>query len=258
MRCAPLISLLASHGLTAGAVSWLVSITNTTPKRVIKVSLLGLARPSDNLTARATDLVLIPATASQARLSRCRDVQRVAGSISLIAAALLLEVIGHVAGSVYVVLTLDELHGKTAINVPHNMAMHEPGTWIVSFETHHSPAIALKHSSITTRWVVEIERSSIGSGERALALAEKGEVVAVKMDGMTREELVLDDEVNPLVRTVVEIYSVANKARIAVRGKSLEGWLGVVDVHATSVEEPSKDSAIIGSCEESNIASWHS
>ncbi len=60
--------------------------------------------------------------------------------------------------------SLDELQGQTIIHVPDDVAVHEPGTRVVSLEPNHRitgrlgrVGRALKHNSVTTRGVVKVQ-----------------------------------------------------------------------------------------------------
>ena len=58
----------------------------------------------------------------------------------------------------------DPLKGKAAINVPDNVAMHQPGTWVVGLEANDGVAgrstwtgRSGQHGSVTTHRVVEVQ-----------------------------------------------------------------------------------------------------
>ena len=102
--------------------------------------------------------------------------------------------------------TLDPLQRETSVNVPDDVAMHQPCAWVVSLEADDSVAWrgpwatrARQHSGITSSRIVEVE----GRHERWIpgngALAKNRHVVAMQMHGMGSKELVLDDKVHPLV-----------------------------------------------------------
>lgn len=147
---------------------------------------------------------------------------------------------------------LDPLEGETAVNVPHDMAVHQPRAWVVRLEADDGVAGGRtgaggtdQQGSVTTHWVVEVE----GAGERwvpgGASLAQNAHVVAVQMHGVRGEELVLDDEVVPLVLLGQE-DGVADAAVVGVAlSNGLEGGLRVVDIHGAVVQEPAEDEAII-------------
>lgn len=76
--------------------------------------------------------------------------------------------------------TLKVLETHTAVGVPDQMAMHDPGTWVVGLEANDSPArneslwgtTAEEQSSITADGVVEVELSNHICGENTTALAQ--------------------------------------------------------------------------------------
>lgn len=86
---------------------------------------------------------------------------------------------------------LDPLHGKTAIHVPDNMAVHEPGTWIVGLEANDGVAGraagalgAHKHCGVSAVWVVEVESRDERGVPGGGSLTQNAHVVAVKMHGV--------------------------------------------------------------------------
>lgn len=100
----------------------------------------------------------------------------------------LVAVLGHVGLGIDLVWALDELHGQTTLNVPHNVAVHEPGTWVVGLEAddgvtqRRARAATSEHDCVTTGRVDEVEGADVG--ECAEAFAEDGHVVTVQMHGV--------------------------------------------------------------------------
>lgn len=91
------------------------------------------------------------------------------------------------------------------------MAVHQPGTRVVSRVGDDKPAAGREVDDVTTRWVVESElRQMRGYIESTRALSENITVMAVKVDWMSNRRGVgslLDDPVCPLwiVRSIPEL-----------------------------------------------------
>ena len=136
--------------------------------------------------------------------------------------------------------------------MPRDVAVHKPGTWVVSFETDDCVTLAGQHRGITTRWAGEVECADQGRVEGTLALAEERKVVAVQMHWVGCEKLVLDDEVDPLVGLGNDGHVLGGRegsvgGGIGGLGKLLKSWEAGVDVHGVAVQVPAEDSAIVGS-----------
>ena len=61
-----------------------------------------------------------------------------------------------------------------------DMAMHEPGTWVIGFESDDEVAAGRKHGDVSSGWIVPLESRWIG--EVAFPGAEEVEIVAVEVD----------------------------------------------------------------------------
>ena len=143
--------------------------------------------------------------------------------------------------------------------MPRDVAMQEPGTWVVGLEADDGVTLAGQHRSVTTRWAGEVERADQGRVEGTLALAEERKVVAVQMHWVGCEELVLDDEVDPLVGLgndgdVLSGRESSVGGGVGGLGKLLESWEARVDVHGVAVQVPAEDSAIVGSCNSAELS----
>jgi len=164
--------------LTTSNVFWLVPVTEGTGSMVPEVPLLATLGSSDNR-------LLLEPSLLQARLAAELDALA-SGLEGLIGVALVLK--GCVLcplSSWNLVLSLNELQGKTTVNVPDNVAMHQPGTWIVSLKTDDSVTRGLKHCSVATRRVDEVEARCLASSESAHSCAKEREVVTVQMHRMS-------------------------------------------------------------------------
>lgn len=149
-----------------------------------------------------------------------------------------------------VVRAFNELHGKTAIKMPRDVAMHEPGSWVVSLEANDGisgrlarASTTLQHDSVAAHGVREVQRACLSRAEVALALTKDGHIMAVDVHRMGDKELVLDDEINPLV-LLCEGDSIADGV-VRSSGQGLEGWVVEIDVNDSIVEKPLEDGAII-------------
>ena len=80
---------------------------------------------------------------------------------------------------------LEELQREALADVPADMAVHQPGTWVVGFESDDGPAGAGEHGDVAAGRVFEVEQVHHAGGvEGAVAGAQEGEVVAVEMHWM--------------------------------------------------------------------------
>lgn len=138
--------------------------------------------------------------------------------VSLVCLALILERGAVVVfGSIDGFRLLQELKTHTAIGMPDQVTMHEPGTWIVGFESNDGPPrneslrgpSTEKEDSIAADWVVKTQLANHVTGEDASSLSQDGEIVSVKMHGVRGLEIVLDHKVNPVVGRAIEDGSVA-------------------------------------------------
>jgi len=86
-------------------------------------------------------------------------------------------------GAGNLVLALEELHAEALTGVPCDMAMHDPGAWVISREGDEEIATRGKSCSVAASGIVEGEAVG-GAVPDAGALADDVEVVAVQMDGM--------------------------------------------------------------------------
>ena len=77
---------------------------------------------------------------------------------------------------------LQELCAETQPNVPCDMAMHQPRTWIVSDESQHQVPSGRQHSHVAAWRVIVVERLRIVEDTRPGA--KHVEVVAVQVDGV--------------------------------------------------------------------------
>ena len=211
-----------------------------------------LARTGQHLIRKHALTLLQPALTAGERLTAV-------GEIARHGLALLLEAgLAHVRLGRDVVRALDPLEGEAAVDVPHDVAVHEPRAWVVRLEADNGVARraagaagADEHGSVAAHWVVEVE----GGDERWVpgggALAEEGEVVAVQMHGMRGEELVLDHKVVPFVG-LAEVDGVGDEGGVGGGGaaglsEGLESGLRVVDVDGAVVEEPAEDVTVVRS-----------
>ena len=123
--------------------------------------------------------------------------------VRLVAGTLLLELSAVVVLDLSGALEVLETH--TTVSVPDQVAMHNPGTWVVSLETDDSPAgnkglratSTEEESSVSSNGVVEVKLTNHVGRENTTALSEDGEVVPVKMHWVRCLEVVLDHEVDP-------------------------------------------------------------
>lgn len=153
---------------------------------------------------------------------------------------------------------LDPLQRQPAIDMPDDMAMHQPGARVVALEPYHrvtrgrpGSTGADEHGRVAADGVVEVEGRDEGGVPGGRALAQDGHVVPVEMHRVGGEELVLDDEVVPFVG-FGEVDGVADEGGVggggagAGFGEGLERGLRVVDADGGVVEEPAEDGAVVG------------
>ena len=225
-----------------------MAVTETPLEVVAQVSLGRLLRSSDDVWRVAGELLAADLEAGVT----AEYLERSSRGVGRVLVALVLEGVGEsVLGSWDLGWTLQELHGETARGVPRNVAVHEPGTWVVGDEANDGVALASQHGSVTTRWAIEVQRADQARGEMTLALAEEGKVVTVQMHWVGCEELVLDDEVDPLVGTLRDDGNVLSirvggvGGGVCGLGKLLESWEAGVDVHGVAVQVPAEDGTVI-------------
>jgi len=152
--------------LVLNTMSWLVSVTKTSLQIRINIFLLSRLRSSDDIvTSGLEQAVEVWALTSLETGFGGEWLRATVGDVGVHVLAFVAEVR---AGSVLlgwdVVWSLDPLEGKTSVNVPDDVAMHEPCTWIVGLEANDSVAGwaawtggTSKHGSVTTRWVIEVQ-----------------------------------------------------------------------------------------------------
>lgn len=80
--------------------------------------------------------------------------------------------------------------------MPCDVAMHKPGTRVVSLKGHDEVTGFREHDSVATRGVGEAQLDAVAVG--ACTLGNDPEIMSVKMDRMGNVLGGLDDEVNPL------------------------------------------------------------
>jgi hypothetical protein len=90
--------------------------------------------------------------------------------------------------------TLEELHTEAARNVEWDMAMHEPCTRVVRWESNDEVSSSINSVSIAADGVIKLER---GTGTRSSTIANNPKVVAVKMDRVRKRSVVLDEPEGP-------------------------------------------------------------
>ena len=190
----------------------------------------------------------------QARLTRQLDALWVGRLVRSQCRTFILKVGVDICVGGDIVRSLNELQSKTAVNVPGNVTVHEPGTRVVSLETNDCVASGvtrtcrtLKHDSIATSRVVEVQSADQITGECASASAEDGHIMTVNVQRMRSKELVLDDKVDPYVG-LVENEGIADKIVGATFGEGLESRLAVVDVHDSVVDIPVENCTVVVGC----------
>lgn len=106
-------------------------------------------------------------------------------------------------------LALEELHAEARGYVEGNVAVHEPGAWVVGFESQDEVASSGEISRVATDGVVRSESRNVAIPDRVFYLGEDVEVVAVEMDGVGKwwrcvvGRVLLNYPVLPLIRPLV-------------------------------------------------------
>ena len=239
-----------------------MAVTETALEVVAEISLGRLLGATDDVGRVAGEI--LTTHLPEARVA-AEEREGGGGSKSLIPVALALEAVGEgVLGGGDVSRALKELHRQTALDVPRDVAVHEPGAWVVGHEADNGVALRGQHGGVTTRWAVKVERADQAGREGTGTLAEDGEVMAVQMHWVRDEELVLDDEVDPLVGTLSDDSDVLGSREggvggdVSCLGELLEGWETWVDVHGVAVQVPAEDGAIVGGGNSAELTSWES
>ena len=163
-----------------------------------------------------------------------------------------------VLASVDLLWSLKVLKTHTTVSVPDDVAMHDPGTWIVSLETNDGPARCecnwgtetSEQSSVSSNGVIEIKLANHTSGEDTSALAKHREVVTVKMHWVRCLEVVLDNEVYPVTSGTIEHNSIgidgAVVGQVRHSCEGLEGWLVEGDINGLATNKGSRVSRQVG------------
>jgi hypothetical protein len=80
-------------------------------------------------------------------------------------------------------LALEELDAKTHTDMESNVAVHEPGTWVVGWVGDDKPSATWELSNVAARWVRETKLVEVGGdAERTGSGTENMAIVAVEMD----------------------------------------------------------------------------
>jgi len=117
-------------------------------------------------------------------LLKTRIALREAGDTVLVSGpglATLVEAAQVAQGTDDLVRTLKELDTETTRDVEWNVAVHQPGTRVVSWESHDHISTSINSVGITNRWVSQVVRDTLTASRTA---ANDIEVVTVKMDRM--------------------------------------------------------------------------
>lgn len=141
-------------------------------------------------------------------------------SVGFVVRALLLKLSAVVVLDLGRALEILETH--TTVSVPDQVAVHDPGAWVVGLETDDSPtrneglrsAATEKQSSVSSDGVVEVELSNHVRCENTTTLSEDGEVVSVKMHGVRSLEVVLDHEIYPRVGGAIEHDGISEQGAV--------------------------------------------
>lgn len=139
--------------LTTSDVSVLVSVTEAAFEVGVKVSLLGVGGAADHVGLGGTHKLVHPA-ASETGFTLGLLAVSAFGIVGDEAVALVLEVFIDVVADL--ILILHELHTETTVNVPDDVAMHEPDSRVVGRETNDGPAVVDQQGGVTTSRVVEV------------------------------------------------------------------------------------------------------
>jgi len=96
----------------------------------------------------------------------------------------------------------------TRLGMAYNVAVHQPGAWVVCLEGDDEPSIVRQHSYVTAWRTVKVQRRCEVAGKvRLLLHAQDVEVVTVKMDGVRRSTITssyrLDDPERELLRSAL-------------------------------------------------------
>jgi len=93
--------------------------------------------------------------------------------------------------------TFEELDTETARDVEWDVAMHQPGTWVVTWESNDEVSASVHGVGIADDGVIEIVSNSLTATSTC---TNDPEVVAVKMDWMWQGSVILDQPVGPCLR----------------------------------------------------------
>jgi hypothetical protein len=215
--------------------------------------------------------VTIADSSPEAGLSRLFLMMRIRNPL-LHSRALLLEIsLITILASIDFIRSLDELHCKTTLDVPDDMTVHKPCTWVVSLEADDcvsercALATTLKHDSITAERVIEVQSGCVR--ECAKPRAKDGHVMTVKMHGVRWKELVGDHKVDPFV-LLSQHSGVGDQSAligagsggsevVGLVGEGLQCGLSVVDVDDRIVDEPLEDEVVGGDLSAGEATSRH-
>lgn len=188
------------------AVPGLVPISQTTLNVRLEELLLSGTLAADHVLGASLEELVKKCPTLQARLTRMMDARWICSFVGAEAGTLVLK---GLAASIWedVARSLNPLQCETTVNVPHDMAVHQPHPWIVRLEANNSVARRVawtsgtdEHSGITTGRVDEVQGGNQIRCPVDGALAQQAQVMSVQMHGVGCEELILNDEVDPFVR----------------------------------------------------------
>jgi len=114
---------------------------------------------------RNCQLGLIDVTSSNTMLRillQPRIILQVYGVVVVVVVPLRARCMPRGVGSSDGVGALEELHSQTFTNVPSDMTVHQPGTWIVRWEANYQPTTARQDSGVATRWIVPVQGCRAG------------------------------------------------------------------------------------------------
>jgi len=190
---------------------------------------------TNNILVSMGENVLLHMALLETRLIRILDAST-ASLVCVVCSTLILELgLVVVLAGTNLGWSLKVLKSHTTVSMPDNMAMHEPGTWVIGLESNDRPAGAHccwvasteKKGSVSSDWVGEVELSNHVGCEHTTTLAEESEIVAVKVHRVRGDEVVLDHKVGPRVcRTVQDDSTAVDRAVVSdvgQGGKRLEG-----------------------------------